>query len=72
MGHAAFGDSTKNVLHGDAIGILDFYHAVQHLWQAVTAYSDGNFAPAKERLECGFDGCVINYGMDLVNVSSRN
>jgi len=27
-----------------AIGILDFYHAVQHLWQAATAYSDGNFA----------------------------
>ena len=25
-----------------AIGILDFYHAVQHLWQAATAYEDGN------------------------------
>lgn len=25
-----------------AIGILDFYHAVQHLWQAAVAYSDGN------------------------------
>lgn len=26
-----------------AIGILDFYHAVQHLWQAAIAHSDGNF-----------------------------
>jgi hypothetical protein len=25
-----------------AIGILDFYHAVQHLWKAASAYSDGN------------------------------
>jgi len=24
-----------------AIGILDFYHAVQHLWQVAIAYSDG-------------------------------
>jgi hypothetical protein len=24
-----------------AIGILDFYHAVQHLWKAASAYSDG-------------------------------
>lgn len=24
------------------IGILDFYHAVQHLWKAANAYSDGN------------------------------
>jgi len=27
-----------------AIGILDFYHAVQHLWQAAIAYQDGNFS----------------------------
>ncbi|MBH8578371.1 ISKra4 family transposase [Nostocaceae cyanobacterium CENA369] len=25
-----------------AIGILDFYHAAQHLWKAASAYSDGN------------------------------
>jgi len=25
-----------------AIGILDFYHAVQHLWQAASSYQDGN------------------------------
>lgn len=25
-----------------ALGILDFYHAVQHLWQAASAYQDGN------------------------------
>ncbi len=25
-----------------AVGILDFYHAVQHLWQAATTYQDGN------------------------------
>jgi hypothetical protein len=25
-----------------AVGILDFYHAAQHLWQAAQAYSDGN------------------------------
>ncbi len=25
-----------------AVGILDFYHAVQHLWKAASAYSDGN------------------------------
>jgi hypothetical protein len=27
---------------GSAVGILDFYHATQHLWQAATAYRDGN------------------------------
>jgi hypothetical protein len=25
-----------------AVGILDFYHAAQHLWQAAEAYQDGN------------------------------
>jgi hypothetical protein len=25
-----------------AVGILDFYHAAQHLWQAASAYQDGN------------------------------
>ena len=25
-----------------AVGVLDFYHAVQHLWKAASAYSDGN------------------------------
>jgi hypothetical protein len=25
-----------------AVGILDFYHAAQHLWQAAQAYQDGN------------------------------
>jgi hypothetical protein len=27
-----------------AVGILDFYHAAQHLWQAAIAYQDGNSA----------------------------
>lgn len=25
-----------------AVGILDFYYAAQHLWQAASAYQDGN------------------------------
>lgn len=25
-----------------AVGVLDFYHAVQHLWKAASAYQDGN------------------------------
>ena len=25
-----------------AIGILDFYHATQHLWKAANAYQDGH------------------------------
>ena len=32
-----------------AIGILDFYHAVQHLWKAAIAYQDGNPARTQEQ-----------------------
>lgn len=50
-----------------AIGILDFYHAVQHLWQAAVAYSDGNptrtpqmwFARMRHQLRHGFGKRII-------------
>lgn len=50
-----------------AIGILDFYHAVQHLWQAATAYQDGNpartpqmwFARMRHQLRHGFGKHII-------------
>lgn len=32
----------------DAIGILDFYHAAQHLWKAAAAWWDGRTKQAKE------------------------
>lgn len=38
----------REVLSGWAIGILDFYHAAQHLWQAATAWLDGRTNKAKE------------------------
>lgn len=45
-----------------AIGILDFYHAVQHLWRAASAYHNGNlirtpqqwFEQMRHRLRHGF------------------
>lgn len=45
-----------------AIGILDFYHAAQHLWKAASAYQDGNptrtpqqwFEQMRHRLRHGF------------------
>lgn len=50
-----------------AVGILDFYHAAQHLWQAATAYQDGNpvrtpqqwFAAMCHRLRHGFGKGII-------------
>lgn len=50
-----------------AIGILDFYHAVQHLWQAAIAYQDGNpartpqmwFARMRHQLRHGFSKHII-------------
>jgi len=50
-----------------AIGILDFYHAAQHLWQAASAYQDGNpartaqqwFASLRHRLRHGFGKGII-------------
>lgn len=50
-----------------AIGILDFYHAVQHLWQAAIAYRDGNpartpqmwFARMRHQLRHGFGKHII-------------
>jgi hypothetical protein len=50
-----------------AIGILDFYHAAQHLWQAAIAYSDGNpartpqmwFARMRHQLRHGFGQRII-------------
>jgi hypothetical protein len=50
-----------------AIGILDFYHAVQHLWQAAIAYQDGNpvrtpqqwFARMRHQLRHGFGKRII-------------
>ncbi len=50
-----------------AVGILDFYHATQHLWQAATAYHDGNpartpqqwFASLRHRLRHGFGKGII-------------
>lgn len=49
-----------------AIGILDFYHATQHLWKAANAYCDGKESPNADR--CGSNGCVINYGTGLANI----
>jgi len=45
-----------------AVGILDFYHAAQHLWQAAEAYPDGNpartpkmwFARMRHQLRHGY------------------
>ncbi len=50
-----------------AIGILDFYHAVQHLWQAAIAYEDGNpartpqmwFDRMRHQLRHGFGKRII-------------
>lgn len=50
-----------------AIGILDFYHAAQHLWQAAITYQDGNpartpqqwFASLRHRLRHGFGKGII-------------
>ena len=67
MGRAGFGDFTRSVLRVGAIGVLDFYHAVQHLWQAVSAYQDGNpartpqqwFARMRHQLRHGFGKRII-------------
>ncbi|GAP99790.1 ISKra4 family transposase [Leptolyngbya sp. NIES-2104] len=50
-----------------AVGILDFYHAAQHLWQAASVYQDGNphrtpqqwFASLRHRLRHGFGKGII-------------
>jgi hypothetical protein len=50
-----------------AVGILDFYHAVQHLWKAASAYSDGNpartpqmwFKRMRHQLRHGFGKRII-------------
>ncbi len=50
-----------------AIGVLDFYHAVQHLWQAASAYQSGNpartpeqwFARMRHQLRHGFGKRII-------------
>lgn len=50
-----------------AVGILDFYHAAQHLWQAASAYQDGNpartsqqwFVSLRHRLRHGFGKGII-------------
>lgn len=50
-----------------AVGILDFYHAAQHLWQAAIAYSDGNpartpqmwFVRMRHQLRHGFGKRII-------------
>lgn len=50
-----------------AVGILDFYHAAQHLWQAAIAYQDGNpartpqmwFARMRHQLRHGFGQRII-------------
>ena len=50
-----------------AVGILDFYHATQHLWQAASAYRDGNpvrtpqqwFKQLRHRLRYGFGKGII-------------
>ncbi len=50
-----------------AVGILDFYHAAQHLWKAASAYQDGNptrtpqqwFASLRHRLRHGFGKGII-------------
>jgi len=35
-----------------AVGILDFYHAAQHLWQAASAYQDGKESPNSSAVVC--------------------
>jgi hypothetical protein len=50
-----------------AVGILDFYHAVQHLWKAASTYQDGNpnrtpqqwFAHLRHRLRHGYTKPLI-------------
>lgn len=50
-----------------AIGILDFYHAAQHLWKAASAYSNGNpartpqmwFTRMRHQLRHGFGKRII-------------
>jgi hypothetical protein len=50
-----------------AVGILDFYHATQHLWQVASVYQDGNpartpqqwFASLRHRLRYGFGKGII-------------
>ena len=50
-----------------AVGILDFYHAAQHVWKAASAYQDGNpartpqqwFTGLRHRLRHGFGKGII-------------
>ncbi len=50
-----------------AVGILDFYHAAQHLWKAASAYQDGNpartpqmwFERMRHQLRHGFGKHII-------------
>lgn len=50
-----------------AVGILDFYHAAQHLWQVALAYQDGNpartpqqwFARMRHQLRHGWGKNII-------------
>lgn len=50
-----------------AVGILDFYHAAQHLWKAASAYQNGNpartpqmwFARMRHQLRHGFGKQII-------------
>lgn len=50
-----------------AVGVLDFYHATQHLWQAASTYHDGNpartpqmwFTRMRHQLRHGFGKRII-------------
>jgi hypothetical protein len=61
-----------------AIGILDFYHAVQHLWQAAITYQDGNpartpqqwFARMRHQLRHGWGKRIIKE-LDWLNKSNN-
>ena len=67
MAHEVSGDYTENEEAHCAIGILDFYHAAQHLWQTASAYHDGNpartqqqwFEQLRHRLRYGFSKGII-------------
>ena len=67
MAHAAFGDYFSSDEAHCAIGILDFYHAAQHLWKAAITYSDGNqartpqmwFERMRHQLRYGFGNRII-------------
>jgi len=59
--------ATVSAMFHCAVGILDFIMP-QHLWQAATAYQDGNSA----RLRSGLPGCVINCVTGLASASSKN